>query len=386
MVKQKIEDFCKTLGLDTIGFIPCRNFEELRDFYCYRKENNLQNEFEEKDIEKRINPNLSMEEGKTIISIAFPYYHNNDEESGIEKYEETMSDEASNGEVTKGEASNHETSKDEATNHKEVNLEVKNPGEANYQQDYSNENNGFSIYTKRSDYHRVVNSYLSKICEYIESLGGKAKSFVDSNSLPERYIAYLAGIGFIGRNNMIITKKYGTYVFLGEIITDLEIECSDKRSFEEISEYKECIACERCIKECPTKSINKTKINPNICLSYITQKKEISDKEIKLLKGNVFGCDFCQLKCPYNENVETNVLKEFETLEYMNDDVSTFAAMDNKFFKEKISGTSCGWRGKNVIRRNAIIHMQNKGFDISKYRGDSEYINAYINRMLGEER
>lgn len=336
MVKQKIEDFCKTLGLDTIGFIPCRNFEELRDFYCYRKENNLQNDFEEKDIEKRINPNLSMEEGKTIISIAFPYYH-------------------------------------------------KNPGEANYQQDYSNENNGFSIYTKRSDYHRVVNSYLSKICEYIESLGGKAKSFVDSNSLPERYIAYLAGIGFIGRNNMIITKKYGSYVFLGEIITDLEIDCNDKRTFNEVSEYKECIGCERCIKECPTKSINKTKINPNICLSYITQKKEISDKEIRLLKGNVFGCDFCQLKCPYNENVETNVLKEFETLEYMNDDVSTFAAMDNKFFKEKISGTSCGWRGKNVIRRNAIIHMYNKGFDINQYKGDSEYINDYINRMLVEE-
>lgn len=352
MVRQKIENFCKTLGLDTIGFIPCRNFEELRDFYCHRKENNLQNEFEEKDIEKRINPNLSMEEGKTIISIAFPYYHNNDE----------------------------------AKNHEEVDLEIKNSEEANYQQDNkSKENNGFSIYTKRSDYHRVVNSYLGKICEYIESLGGKAKSFVDSNSLPERYIAYLAGIGFIGRNNMIITKKYGSYVFLGEIITDLNIDCNDKRSFNEISEYKECIACDRCIKECPTKSINRTKINPNICLSYITQKKEISDKEIGLLKGNVFGCDFCQLKCPYNENAVTNVLKEFETLEYMNDEVSTFAAMDNKFFKEKISGTSCGWRGKNVIRRNAIIHMHNKGYDISEYRGDSEYINAYIKRMLGEK-
>lgn len=322
MLKDKIEDFCKSIGLDTIGFIPCRKFDELTKFYQYRKEMNLQNEFEENDIEKRINPSIYMETGKTIISIAFPYYH--------EAYEL---------------------------------------------------NNGFSIYTKRLDYHRVLKKYLAKICEYIESLGGKAESFVDSNSLPERYIAYLAGVGFIGRNNMIITEKYGSYVFLGEIITDLEIECEDKRSFHEISNYAECKDCERCIKECPTKSINKHKINPNICLSYITQKKDISDKEIKLLKGNVFGCDFCQLKCSYNEGVETNILPEFQTLEYMNDNVYTYANMDNKYFKEKISGTSCGWRGKNVIRRNAIINLHHNHYDINEFRGDSSYINEYIDRL-----
>lgn len=264
-----------------------------------------------------------MEDGKTIISIAFPYYHSTE-----------------------------------------------------------NIDNGFSIYTKRYDYHRVVKKYLFEICEFIAGLGGKAEGFVDSNSLPERYIAYLAGIGFIGRNNMIITEKYGSYVFLGEIITDLKIECSDKRIFSEISEYTECNNCDLCIKECPTKSINKARINPNICLSYITQKKDISDKEISLLKGNVFGCDFCQLKCPYNENIESNVLKEFETLDYMNDDVETFADMNNKFFKEKISSTSCGWRGKNVIKRNALINMKYNNMDISKFSGDSPYINDYIERLL----
>lgn len=323
MLKVKIEDFCKSIGLDTIGFIPCRRFDELTRFYRNRQELNLQNEFEEDDIEKRINPNIYMETGKTIISIAFPYYHDGE---GFD--------------------------------------------------------NGFSIYTKRLDYHRVLKKYLGEICEYIESLGGKAESFVDSNYLPERYIAYLAGVGIIGRNNMIITKKYGSYVFLGEIITDLNIECEDRRSFKDISNYTECKDCERCIKECPTKSINKTKINPNICLSYITQKKEISDKEIKLLKGNVFGCDFCQLKCPFNEGIETNILKEFQTLEYMNDDVSIYANMDNKYFKEKINCTSCGWRGKNVIKRNAIIRMQNEGYDINEFRGDSSYINEYIDRLL----
>ena len=132
----------------------------------------LENEFEETDIEKRINPMWYMERGKTIISIAFPY------------------------------------------------LWVEN-----------NIENGFSKYTKGLDYHRVVKKYLDKICDFIKSKGGEAISFVDSNTLPERYIAYLANIGFIGKNNMIITEKYGSYVFLGEIITDLELANEEIREF-----------------------------------------------------------------------------------------------------------------------------------------------------------
>lgn len=327
MLRRKIEDFCKSIGLDCIGFIPCRKFNELEVFYNTRQQMNLQNEFESEDIEKRINPNHYMTEGKTIISIAFPYDHGRENEK----------------------------------------------------------DNGFSIYTKRLDYHRVVKKYLSEISTYIESLGGQALSFVDSNTLPERYIAYLAGVGFIGRNNLLITQKYGSYVFLGEIITDLEIECQDQRRQDEISRYAECGTCERCIKECPTKSINKLRCNPNICLSYMTQKKELTVREMSLLKGNIFGCDFCQLKCPYNETAEKNVLKEFKTLPYMNDEASIYANMNNAFFKEKISGTSCGWRGKNVIRRNAIIHMAYKGQDINGFRGDSSYINDYIDKLLEQK-
>lgn len=328
MIRKKIEDFCKSIGLDTIGFIPCRRFDELETFYKERQTLGLQNEFEEKDLEKRLNPKLYMEEGKTIISIAFPYYH---EEA------EAMVD------------------------------------------------NGFSIYTKRMDYHKVVKKYLGEIREYIESLGGKALEFVDSNALPERYIAYLAGVGFIGKNNMLITEKYGSYVFLGELITDLEMPCQEQRSHAELAEYKECGTCYNCLKECPTKSINPKRSNPNICLSYITQKKDISDQEIRLLKGNVFGCDFCQLRCPYNEVVESNILEEFQTLDYMNETAEVYASMDNAYFKEKISGTSCGWRGKNVIRRNAIIHMVRDGYNVEKFKGDSPYINDYIERLTQKD-
>ena len=77
------------------------------------------------------------------------------------------------------------------------------------------------------------------------------------------------------------------------------------------------------------------------------------------------------------------VLPEFQTLDYMNEDIATYANMDNRFFKDKISKTSCGWRGKNVIKRNAIIALchENGECDLEQYRTDSPYINGYIDRL-----
>lgn len=322
MKKDDIISFCNSLGVDTIGFIKCRKFEELKDFFYERKEKGLENEFEEKDVEKRINPFIYMEEGKTIISIAFPYIHN------VEYYD-----------------------------------------------------NGFSLYTRGTDYHRVVKFYLNKICEFIESHGGKALSFVDSNFLPERYIAYLGKVGFIGKNNLIITKKYGSYVFLGEIITNIEID-TDERNYNDIQKFEECGSCELCYKSCPSKAINPYKKNCNICVSYFTQKKDLEDKHIKLLKGRVFGCDSCQSSCPYNDNVEFSNIKEFYPFDFMNkDNTLELLNISTKEFKESFLKTSCGWRGKNVLKRNALIKISNKE-DISEVKTDSPYLKDYVDRLL----
>ncbi|WP_066891093.1 tRNA epoxyqueuosine(34) reductase QueG [Clostridium nigeriense] len=323
MIKDEIIKFCEGLGLDTLGFIKCREFTELKSFFYERKEKGLENEFEEKDVLKRINPYIYMEEGKTIISIAFPYLH-----------------------------------------------------DVNYF------DNGFSVYTRGTDYHRVVKSYLEKICEFIESKGGKASSFVDSNFLPERYIAYLGKVGFVGKNNLIITEKYGSYVFLGEIITNLEIE-TEERDYREIQNFKECGECELCYKACPSKAINSYKKNSNICVSYFTQKKELEDKHIKLLKGRVFGCDSCQTSCPYNEKIEYSNIKDFYPYDFMNRDNSIdLINVSTKEFKESFFRTSCGWRGKNVLKRNALIKINNDNGDISNIKTDSTYLKDYVNRLL----
>ncbi|MBU6134566.1 MULTISPECIES: tRNA epoxyqueuosine(34) reductase QueG [Clostridium] len=328
MIKEDIINYCNSLGLDTLGFIKCREFAELKDFFYERRKQGLENEFEEKDIEKRINPFNYMSDGKTIISIAFPYLH-----------------------------------------------------------DINYFDNGFSVYTRGKDYHKVVKSYLSKICEYIESIGGKANSFVDSNFLPERYIAYLAKVGFIGKNNMIITEKYGSYVFLGEIITDLEINCDNERGFNEISLFKECGECDKCYKSCPSKSINAYRKNSNICVSYFTQKKDLEDKHIKLLKGRVFGCDSCQNCCPYNEDISFSSISDFYPFDFMNkENALELANINNREFKETFLKTSCGWRGKNVLKRNALIKIRHNNGDISDIKTDSPYLKDYVDRLLNSNK
>lgn len=324
-LKEEVLAYCSKLGLTNVGLIKSRRFDELLDFYEKRKALNLQNEFEEDDIDKRINPNHYMEEGKTIVSIAFPYLRD-------EKYKD----------------------------------------------------NGFSVYTRGYDYHKVVREYLDKICDFIISRGGKALPFVDSNTLPERYIAYLAGVGFIGKNNMLITKEYGSYVFLGEIITDLEIYDEDKGDINSLTKYEECGGCSICYDECPTKSINGYRKNSNICVSYLTQKKELKDWEMKALDGRVFGCDSCQKECPFNEDKELSQIESFTPLEFMkNDNLDCIINMGNSEFKESLKNTSCGWRGKNIIKRNAIIRKAlYKKENIGGIKSESDYISKYVNRLL----
>jgi len=290
--KNSIREYCAFLGLDLIGFSKCRVFNELQPFLNDRKYRNIENEFEEKDINKRINPFLYMQDGKTIVSIAFPYFHGMNNKTRDEIH--------------------------------------------------------FSKYTLGNDYHIVISEYLKKICIYIESLGGKALYFTDNNSLPERYLAKLSGIGFIGKNNTLITEKYGSYVFLGEIITDLIIEKDKELDLD-------CGSCNLCINSCPTGAIIQK--NPNICLSYITQKKDIEEKWFEFFNGRLFGCDTCQDICPFNKNVKKSPIDSFKPYNFMSDiNLEKLIFLNNREFKEKYKKTSAGWRGKSIIQRNALIN------------------------------
>lgn len=323
--KDEIKNFCLNLGLDTIGFCEFRDFNELSEILTLRQENKLENEFENHNIEERIKSSAHMNSGKTIISIAFPYLY----EKGIETAVNDLY---------------------------------------------------FSKYALGKEYHHTISSYLEKICDFIETLGGVAIHFVDSNGLPERYIAKLAGVGVIGKNNMLITEKYGSYVFLGEIMTDLSID----KDYEKASR---CGECSKCIDSCPTHSLkfDKNKNNSNICMSYITQKKEIEDVFFDLFKGRIFGCDTCQDVCPLNEGIMTSKIDEFKPFEFMrNVNITEILDMNNNIFHDKYKNSSCGWRGKNILKRNIIINLfsLNKIKKITLKNNSSPYLNGYYHRLF----
>lgn len=308
-----IKAYINSLGLKEFGFTRLIYFNDLVPYLNNRIER--MNEFEEINIDKRVNPSLYLNDGRWIISIAFPYYFG--DTSG--RYE-------------------------------------------------------FSLYCRGRDYHKVLSEYLSKICDYIKGLRGKAVYFADSNSLPERYIAKLAGVGFVGKNSLLINKRYGSYLFLGEIITDLNLEETE-------SILDGCGSCTKCIDACPSSAVKLD--NFNLCISYLTQKKELEDSDFDKFNGSIFGCDICQRVCPYNTNAEKSNITDLSPISYMeNLDLAEILKMNNESFK-KYKITSSGWRGKNILIRNALINASKIGDkNLIECNLSSPYIKDYYYRLL----
>lgn len=192
-----------------------------------------------------------------------------------------------------------------------------------------------SRYAAVADYHEICIKKLSDVSNTLKKLfpNETFEPFCDNSPVPEVKAAALSGIGVVGKNGLLITEEYGSFVFLGEIITTADIDCNEKLNF--------CIGCSSCEDHCPTNSIIKNKEN---CLSAITQKKgELSLLEEELItnSGCVWGCDICQDVCPMNKKAKITSIKEFTQSYY--DQLVLDDNMEHRVFY---------WRGKKVIERN----------------------------------
>lgn len=207
-------------------------------------------------------------------------------------------------------------------------------------------NSNISKYAVVTDYHDVAMNRLKNACEELEKLYplNGFVPFADNSPIPEVRAAALAGLGVRGENSLLITKEFGSYVFLGEVVTDLPLETVK-------SEIISCINCGRCTAACPAQAISKSGVDGKKCLSAITQKKgELSESEQELMKkcGCVWGCDICQDICPMNKNAATTQIKEF-----LSDPEPVLTG------KTELEGRAYAWRGKKVIERN--ISTVNQG-------------------------
>jgi len=166
-----------------------------------------------------------------------------------------------------------------------------------------------SRYAVGKDYHRVLKKMMKRLFTFIRTLfpDVQARFFVDSAPVLEREIARRAGIGWIGKNTMLITKEYGSWVFLGEMFISVELPPDSP------VQTGYCGTCTACIDACPTGALKPYFLDSRLCLSYITveHKGEIPEVYKDKNHGWLFGCDICQEVCPWNARVRKTTMEEF---------------------------------------------------------------------------
>ena len=203
-----------------------------------------------------------------------------------------------------------------------------------------------SEYATSLDYHALLKALnarlINLLCEcYPEAHFG---GYGDVSPIDERDAALKCGLGILGENGLLLNEKYGSYVFIGEIISDLPPE---KIGAIKARDIVSCEGCGRCKSACPTGFLCG---NPE-CLSGITQRKgELSESELALMKreNTVWGCDVCQKVCPHNKNVSKTEIEFFYKDRITTLTTTDIVAMDKKTFRTR----AFAWRGTATLLRN----------------------------------
>lgn len=230
------------------------------------------------------------------------------------------------------------------------------------------------------DYHEILHEKLLRLQEFIaqETNGeGHFKICVDTGPLLDRPAAVRSGIGWRGHNGCIYIPKYGSWVVLGELVTDLKLEPDLPRQSDP------CAGCDRCLRACPTGAlIAPYTINITRCISHLTQMKGSIPEDLRSLMGiQVYGCDVCQRVCPQNQNALPGNHTDFDPTLGLgpNPDLEMLLNLSAEEFRTKVGPTAIGWIRRSRFRRNAAVALGNSK-DLSaipileKHREDSDLL------------
>jgi len=216
-----------------------------------------------------------------------------------------------------------------------------------------------SRYAWGKDYHPILEEKLEAIVRFMQERVGRPvayRSYVDTGPPIDRAVARRSGIGWFGKNACIFVPGSGSWVFLGQIITDVPLKPDPQLS-------RECGTCDRCMRACPTGAIERPFwVNPHKCLSYITQMPGWIPKEYRRLMGrHLWGCDICQIVCPWN----WEAIPEGDAAFAPDEELTARPALirlltiSNAQFRQWFGETAMAWRGKKTIQRNACICLGN---------------------------
>ncbi|MCM3399342.1 MULTISPECIES: tRNA epoxyqueuosine(34) reductase QueG [Oceanobacillus] len=303
-LKQEIIDYAKEIGIDKIGFASADVFGELRERLRRQQESNFQSGFEKGSLEERTEPQRLLPEAQSIISIAIAY---------------------------------PSRMKDAPRSTKEERRGL------------------FARASWGIDYHVVLRDRLEKLAAFIQEKVPEVsnKVMVDTGELSDRAVAERAGIGFSGKNTSIITPEFGSFVYLGEMITNIPFVPDDPIE-------DSCGDCTKCMDACPTGAlVEGGRLNAQRCIAFLTQTKDFLPDEFRTKLGNrLYGCDTCQQVCPRNKGIDSHIHPEFEPEhDLAKPKLEPMLRISNRSFKEKFGHMSGSWRGKKPLQRNALIAL-----------------------------
>ncbi|EJY56158.1 hypothetical protein URH17368_1163 [Alicyclobacillus hesperidum URH17-3-68] len=314
LTRQDIADMAAALHLPEIGVTDAQPFPELiAPLLAYEKRGRTG--FEAGDLAARTQPSLWFPEAKSIVVAALPYM------------------------TPDGQAL--------ARSHPRGGLR----GQA-------------SGYTYGQDYHEVLRDRLTQLQMAIAERLGRpvaGRIAVDTSPLVDRRVAERSGVGWVGKNGMLYSQRYGSYVFLGALLLDVEIADA---SAHPPAVGRHCGTCELCMTACPTGAIvGPGQLDATRCLSYITQMKGVIPRPFRKKMGRrVWGCDVCQTACPVNRLREAPDDSAFHpNAELAFPDLVELLQMSNRRFLRVYGETAMGWRGVRTLQRNALIALGNMG-------------------------
>lgn len=295
---KELKEICNSHHITEVGVCDKGPFIDIKPHLYSRESYNTG--FEEPDIMKRIDPSLTMDNVESIVVCLFPYHA-------------------------------HEV------------------------------RGNLSVYTHSMDYHIVAKDILLDVAETYKGRypDFEYQVYVDNGPLVDRHLAFKAGLGFFGVNTMLINPTYGSYFFIGYMLTNKKFPC-------DIPMDQTCYQCMACKKQCPGQVIDgKGNIDGRGCRSYITQKKELSDRDMEVLKKGktIFGCDICQEVCPHNKDIPYTPILELKKDLLPNLRRDEIESLSNKGFKRQYGNRAFSWRGRKILLRNMDI-IDNKQEDI----------------------
>ncbi len=305
-LKKEMKETARDLGIDQIGVASAAPFELLKQRLLLHREAGYESGFEEPDLDKRTNPALLFDNPQSIIAIAIAYPS------------------------------------------KLPNPPKSEPGARR------------GIMARAAwgdDYHQVLRNRLARLEEWLREKvpDVRVESMVDTGALSDRAVAERAGIGFSAKNCAIISPELGSWIYLGEMITNLPFPPD-----EPITEG--CGSCTKCIDACPTDAlVGPGQLDSKRCISFITQTKEmVSDEFMRKIGNRLYGCDTCQTVCPINRHKNWTHQEELQPdVELAKPLLVPLLTIGNRAFKEQYGHTSSAWRGRKPIQRNAVIGLGN---------------------------